>query len=130
MKDAEMQAFRRMSALYHQYYDLNFFGDYYRLTNPFEKVNLVSWACVSKDKREALVTVVTVNLTVNGPQEYIKCKGLEPDRRYRLEGDGNAIVATGMPLMHAGIPIPREVPEYTTFLYHLTAIDSAHVPEY
>jgi hypothetical protein len=25
--------------------------------------------------------------------------------------------------MHAGIPIPREIPEFTAFIYHLTAID-------
>ena len=29
---------------------------------------------------------------------------------------------SGMALMHAGLPIPREVPEYTAFLYHLTAV--------
>ena len=123
MKDKERQNCRKMSDLYHKYYDLNFFGDYYRLTNPFEPINLVAWESVSKDKKEALVTVITVNLTVNGPQEYIYCKGLEPNRHYRMEGDGNGIIATGMALMHAGIAIPREVPEYSPFIYHLVAVD-------
>ena len=86
------------------------------------------------------MTVITVNLTVNGPQEYIKCKGLDRDRYYRVENSFNpqggsgsqsgssspsgsdVLVATGMALMHAGLPIPREIPEYTAFLYHLTAI--------
>jgi alpha-galactosidase len=123
MKEKEIQACKKMSELYHKYYDLNFFGDYYRLTNPFENVNLVAWESVAKNKKEALLTVITVNLTVNGPQEYIKCKGLEPNRHYRIEGDGNGEVATGMALMHAGIPIPREIPEYTPFIYHLVAVD-------
>ncbi len=123
MKQEELQACKKMSSLYHKYYDLNFFGDYYRLTNPFDNVNLVAWESVASDKREALVTVVTVNLTVNGPQEYIKCKGLNPDILYRLDGDGNGIIASGMALMHAGIPIPREIPEYTSFIYHLVAVD-------
>ncbi len=114
---------KAMSDLYHKYYDLNFFGDYYRLANPFEPVNLVAWETRAKDMREALVTVVTVNLTMNGPQEYIKCKGLIPDQRYRVEGDGNVFFASGMALMHAGIPIPREVPEFTAFMYHLTAVE-------
>jgi alpha-galactosidase len=134
LKKKEIKACKKMSALYHKYYDLNFFGDYYRLANPFEQVNLVAWETVAKDKSEALVTVITVNLTVNGPQEYIKCKGLDRDRYYRVEnsfdpqgGSGSqngsdVLVATGMALMHAGIPIPREIPEYTAFLYHLTAI--------
>ena len=123
LKKKEIRSCKKMSDLYHKYYDLNFFGDYYRLANPFEQVNLVAWESVAKDKSEALVTVITVNLTVNGPQEYIKCKGLSPNTRYRVEGDGNTLIASGMALMHAGLPIPREIPEYTAFLYHLTAIN-------
>ena len=123
LPEEEIEKCRKMSEYYHRFYDLNFFGDYYRLTNPFEPVNLVAWECAAKDKEEALLTVVTVHLTVNGPQEYIKCKGLLPDRRYRVSGDGNEWIATGMALMHAGVPIPREIPEFTAFLYHLEAID-------
>ena len=119
----EIEKCRKMSGYYHKFYDLNFFGDYYRLTNPFEPVNLVAWECVAKDKKEALLTVVTVHLTVNGPQEYIKCKGLLPNRKYRITGDGNEWTATGMALMHAGVPVPREIPEFTAFLYHLEVID-------
>ena len=119
----EIAACSQMSALYHKYYDLNFFGDYYRLANPFLQVNLVAWECVAKDKREALVTVITVNLTVNGPQEYIKCKGLLADKFYEVEGDGTVTTISGMALMHAGIPIPREIPEFTAFIYHMKAID-------
>ena len=113
----------KMSSLFRKYYDLNFFGDYYRLSNPFEQVNLVAWETVAKDKKEALVTVITVNLTMNGPQEYIKCKGLAPDTLYRLEGGGSDLVVSGMALMHAGIPVPREIPEFTAFLYHLKALE-------
>ena len=119
----EIEKCRKMSGYYHKFYDLNFFGDYYRLTNPFEPVNLVAWECVAKDKKEALLTVVTVHLTVNGPQEYIKCKGLIPNRKCRITGDGNEWTATGMALMHAGVPVPREIPEFTAFLYHLEVID-------
>jgi alpha-galactosidase len=119
----QIESCRKMSELYHKYYDLNFYGDYYRLANPFEQVNLVAWECLARDKSEALVTVITVNLTVNGPQEYIKCRGLDPKKKYRIEGDGNNLVASGMALMHAGIPIPREIPEFTAFLYHLKAVE-------
>ena len=119
----EIEECAKMSRLYHKYYDLNFFGDYYRLANPFEQVNLVAWETVAWDKKEALVTVITVNLTVNGPQEYIKCKGLSPDTFYHLEGGGSDLIISGMALMHAGIPVPREIPEFTAFLYHLKAVE-------
>ena len=119
----EIEKCAGMSRVFHKYYDLNFFGDYYRLANPFEQVNLVAWETVAKDKKEALVTVITVNLTVNGPQEYIKCKGLDPDTLYRLDGGGSDLVVSGMALMHAGIPVPREIPEFTAFLYHLKAVE-------
>ena len=66
LEEEEIKKCRKMSDLYHKYYDLNFFGDYYRLANPFQQVNLVAWESVAKDKSEALVTVITVNLTVNG----------------------------------------------------------------
>lgn len=125
LKKKEIRACKKMSDLYLKYYDINFFGDYYRLANPFEQVNLVAWESVAKDKSEALVTVVTVNLTVNGPQEYIHLRGLQPDRLYQVEKEGSGVVVTasGMALMHAGIPIPREIPEFTAFLYHLKALD-------
>ncbi len=42
---------------------------------------------------------------------------------YLIERDNVQIVASGMAFMHAGIPIPREIPEFTAFIYHLTAID-------
>ena len=123
LKEEDIRACRKMSDLYRKYYDINFFGDYYRLANPFEQVNLVAWETVAKDKSEALVTVITVNLTVNGPQEYIRLRGLQPDRLYSVDGDGNGMTATGMALMHAGIPIPREIPDFTAFIYHLRAAD-------
>ena len=79
-----------MSALYHKYYDLNFFGDYYRLANPFEQVNLVAWETVAKDKSEALVTVITVNLTVNGPEQFRSAGRLRLSERVRRPcRDGN-----------------------------------------
>ena len=51
----EIEKCRKMSGYYHKFYDLNFFGDYYRLTNPFEPVNLVAHCshCPSDSERAA-----------------------------------------------------------------------------
>ena len=122
MKKKDIRLCKKMSDLYHKYYDLNFFGDYYRLSDPFGDANLIAWESVAEDKSEALVTVVTVKTTVNGPQEYIKLKGLDPDKVYKFKYDDNTLRVSGAALMHGGIPIPREVPDFTSFIYHLTVV--------
>lgn len=35
---------------------------------------------------------------------------------------GSDFTVSGMALMHAGIPIPREIPEFTAFRYYLKAV--------
>ena len=98
-----------------------FQGDYYRLTNPFEMGNMTAWQHVAKDKSESLLSVVVTNLTCNGPQEYIRAKGLLPDAMYTINGGEEAY--SGSALMNAGLPIEREVPEYTAFQFHLVRKD-------
>jgi alpha-galactosidase len=78
--------------------------------------NMTAWQHVSKDKTESLLSVVVTNLTCNGPQEYIRAKGLEPTFFYTIN-DGKEVYS-GSALMHAGLPINREVPEYTAFQFH------------
>lgn len=112
---------KKQSDLFRKYYHITFKGDYYRLTNPFEDGNFTAWMHVTKNKREALVSAVVTNLTCNGPQEYIKAKGLKPDTFYRINKE--KAVYSGAALMNAGIPIPREVPEYSAFQFHLKAVN-------
>ncbi len=111
---------RKQSNLFRKYYPIIFKGDYYRLTNPFEPGNMTAWMHVSKNKREALLSVVVTNLTCNGPQEYIKAKGLKPDALYRVNGGDE--IRSGSALMNAGFPIPREVPEYSSFQFYLRMV--------
>jgi len=112
---------RKQSDLFRKYYPLIFMGDYYRLTNPFEMGNMTAWQHVSKDKAKSLISVVVTNLTCNGPQEYIKAKGLKPDALYKINGGKEML--SGSALMNAGFPIPREVPEYSSFQFYLERAD-------
>jgi alpha-galactosidase len=115
---AEEQALcREQSDLFRKYYHIVFYGDYYRLTDPFKPGNMTAWQHVTKDKRESLLSVVVTNLTCNGPQEYVHAKGLLPDAMYTINGENKCY--SGAALMYAGIPIEREVPEYTAFQFHL-----------
>jgi alpha-galactosidase len=105
--------FRRYSALIAR-------GDYYRLSNPFAQGTFTAWESVSKDKQTALVSVVITALTVNGPQEYVKPKGLNPSARYRV--NGGELVLSGTALMHLGLPIPREVLDFSSMQFYLEAV--------
>ncbi|EOS40510.1 alpha-galactosidase [Lachnospiraceae bacterium] len=120
LSEEEQEICREQSDLFRKYYPIIFGGDYYRLSNPFEVGNMTAWQHVTKDKAESLLSVVVTNLTCNGPQEYVKAKGLIPDAVYRIN-DGEQVLS-GAALMHAGLPIDREVPEYSSFQFYLKRI--------
>ena len=65
--------------------------------------------------------MIVTNLTCNGPQEYIRMKGLLPNAFYTVNGKEE--LYSGSALMHAGLPIEREVPEYTAFQFHIQRRD-------
>ena len=117
LSEEEQEICRKQSELFRRYYHITFTGDFYRLTDPFRPGNMTAWQHVTKDRSESLLSVVVTNLTCNGPQEYIRAKGLDPDAMYTINGDGQA--RSGSALMNAGIPINREVPEYSAFQFHL-----------
>ncbi len=121
LSEKEQEICRKQSNLFRKYYPIIFNGDYYRLTNPFEAGNLTAWQHVTKDKKESLLSVVVTNLTCNGPQEYVRAKGLVPNAMYRIN-DGEQVLS-GAALMHAGLPIDREVPEYSAFQFYLKQIE-------
>lgn len=121
LTEEEQQLCKQQSDLFRKYYPLIFEGDYYRLTNPFEPGNMTAWQHVAKDKSESLLSVVVTNLTCNGPQEYIRAKGLLPDAMYTINGSKDAY--SGSALMNAGLPIEREVSEYTAFQFHFVRKD-------
>lgn len=116
----EQEICRKQSSLFRKYYHIIFKGDYYRLSNPFETGNMTAWQHVTKAKDESLLSVVVTNLTCNGPQEYIHAKGLKADTMYSV--NNGQYTLSGSALMNAGLPIPREVPEYSSFQFHIKAI--------
>lgn len=119
LSEEEKERCKKQSSLFRKYYPVIMKGDYYRLSNPFEPGNMTAWQHVSKDKKISLLSVVVTSLTCNGPQEYVRAKGLDPHMRYRINGGDQ--LYSGAVLMNAGIPIEREVPEYTAFQFYLKA---------
>lgn len=78
-------------------------GDLYRIGNVFRDGSWDAWMFVSKDKSEALLTVVQVLARPNYVSRIYKLKGLEPERKYRVEELG--LTLSGRTLMNAGLPV-------------------------
>lgn len=114
----ERAIMKRQNEDYHKYYNLIHFGDYYRLTNPFENERYTAWEHVSEDKREALVSLVKGTARAALPCLTLRLRGLDESLRYRVNGEGSWLGGT---LMHAGYPIPTGGGDYRAIQLHLTA---------
>ncbi|MDY5123967.1 MAG: alpha-galactosidase [Treponema sp.] len=66
------------------------FGDYYRLENPWtessdaEITDFTAWNIVSKDKNQAVFTIVWNYPEANAPADIIKLQGLDESKKYKL----------------------------------------------
>ncbi len=120
MTDEEKQICKEQIKKYRSYYPLIAKGDYYRLTNPYSFTQYVAWEHVSKDKREALLSLVLTEKESNDAQQYVKAKGLIPDMRYQVDGLEGSF--SGQLLMSAGIPVPSSLLQYEAVQYYIRAV--------
>lgn len=100
MSEEDKEKVKEQVKNYHRYYDVIHFGDLYRIIAPTDDEFKCAWEYVAKDKSEALLTVVIKN---RAPHDFllIKMKGLDPEKMYRDETDGE--IYSGALLMNAGI---------------------------
>ena len=99
-----------------KYWELIHNGLYYRLHDPEKDTQTAAWMFVAKDGSEALLNYVTLDTHCNGPQEYIRCRGLRGPEHYREETGGQ--IFSGSALMDAGIPVPLVPGEYHAWQMH------------
>ncbi len=102
---------------YKKYYNIITYGNYYRLTNPYNKNNYEAWQFVSENKKESLITIIIMNTPKNAPQEYVRLKGLICNKEYYDESSTEIYI--GAALMNMGLPINLGLPEYTAIQIHL-----------
>ena len=120
LSEEEKEAVKQQIEDYKKYWNLIHNGTYYRLHNPLTNHEFAAWEFTSEDKNECLLNIVTLTTHANAPVNYVKCKGLHPDKMYRNEKDNT--VYNGNALMHAGLPIAVEPGEYRGIQIHLMVI--------
>ncbi|MCH4191799.1 MAG: alpha-galactosidase [Butyrivibrio sp.] len=106
-------------ALYHKYNDLVRSGDYYRIASYRENHYYDCYGVISKDKTEALITCVQVMGRPNVHSRRICVPGLDPKKRYRIEGTDQ--ILHGDTLMHAGLQMKAMWGDFQSELIHLIA---------
>ena len=116
----EKEVIRRQTEAFKRYSGLIRTGDYYRLTSPFEDPYCTAWAFVSPDRREALVSLVTGSTWAAQPFRTLALKGLDPKKKYRVNG-GERLYG-GDALMYAGYPIPSLPGDYQSLQLYLEEV--------
>ena len=101
LTDKEREIVHTQVKEYHKYYDLIHYGDLYRLIAPTENPYYAVWEFVSPDKKEALLTKVTVKCDQTTRRLVVKLRGLDPEKSYRC--DLTDEIYSGAALMNAGI---------------------------
>lgn len=123
LTEEEKEAVKRQIADYKKYWDLIHNGDYYRLHDPGQDTPMAAWSFVSKDKREALLNVVSLTTYANSPVFYVQCKGLDPGLKYYCEENNN--IYDGNALEHIGVPMPVIPGEYHAWQMHFISCKDA-----
>lgn len=120
LDETEKACIKQQILNYKAYWDIIHNGLYYRLHNPAEDSEAAAWMFVSENKREALLTVVSLDTHGNAPTVYIRLKGLNAMENYLVGNDGT--IVSGNVLMHVGIAIPTHPGEYHAWQYYLQAL--------
>ena len=121
--EEERSVIRRQTADYKRHSRLIQEGDYYRLTDPFQAGDFTAWEHAGPDGREALVSLVNGATRAAPPFFSLRLKGLDPARRYRING-GEQLWG-GDVLMYAGYPVPTPWGDYQSTQLYLEAVEES-----
>lgn len=119
LDDSEKQIVKDQVKTYKKYEKLIRFGDYYRLSNPFED-EIAAWMFVSENKSEVLVNLVRIYIEANMPVGFVKLKGIDKDAFYIDEE--SKMTYSGVALMEVGIALPISKSEYEAHQFKLKKI--------
>ena len=119
LSEEEKDEIRAQIRKRNEYAELIHFGSYYRLSDPFNG-ECSAWAFVSKDRSEALINHVNLEIHGNRPVTYVRMRGLESGAAYRDTESGRVYPADA--LMQVGLPMPAPFGDYGALQIHLVKI--------
>jgi len=122
MTSEEKKEIKRQIKEFKKYYELIQHGTYYRLIPPFKKTDSLFcvWETAREDGKEALVCAVRYDTDASTAQEYVRVKGLIPNKKYRINGSEK--VYSGAALMNIGFCLEYDFIQYPSRLYHITLV--------
>jgi len=95
------------------------FGNFYRLSNPFDG-NEASWMIIDEKKDEFLLYHFKILGMPNAKNKRLKLKGISTDKNYKLEGTDE--IYGGDELTFEGITIPYRHGDFQSVLMHFISI--------
>lgn len=120
MSKEDRQAVKEQVAEYKKIREVTQYGTFYRLKSA-QTSNQCAWETVSKDKTEAVLSVVKVMASAQPYLTKTKMVGLAPEKYY--EDQNTHEVYGGDELMNLGIYDPVEHGDFKAYIYHFKAID-------
>lgn len=97
------------------------FGEFYRILSPFDGNNRTSWIFVDEEKSEALYTYFQIMDKANKPNPRLKLVGLDPNKKYRINGDR---ILGGDELMYRGVYLdPDLIGDYQSLQVYLSKVE-------
>ncbi len=109
LKEEEKEEVKRQIKVYHKIAPLLVSGKYYRLSNPAREA-YGAWMVVDAERKNALLSIVMLDIHGNMPVIYIRLDGLDEGKKYREQTSGK--VYTGEALMACGLPVPLQKGDY------------------
>ncbi len=127
LSDQEKDIIIQHIKLYKEIRTLIQFGDFYRLSSPFEN-NLTAWMFVDDRQSEAVLFYCRALAQPHAPQEVIRLQGLDADKDYKLlnydsffEVMGYKEIYGGDALMKAGFRVTPMIGDFQSALLRFKA---------
>ncbi len=111
---------QKQTELYKKIEPLILNGDLYRLLSPFDTRGEFAEMIVSKDKTQAVLTVMRPFTETYMPVRYLKLRGLDENKRYRIAELNLSL--SGKTLLGKGIPLEPVWGDFTASVYHITEV--------